>query len=191
MITEAYESGIEFYINKPINVIEVVSVTKRVIESQRNRRMLAQIGNTLNQNVQQPYMASSSKEKIESILAEPGIASEKGAEDLVSMILEAKNTKRFQMSELYSTINKMNSNKVSEKAIEQRTRRMIHTSLVNIATVGIEDFGNYRFEKYASTIFSFPEVKKMMDAIRQNKPLKATINIKQFISGIVVLLERN
>ena len=50
MISEAYESGIEFYINKPINVIEVISVTKKVIKSQQNRRMIKQIGRTINKN---------------------------------------------------------------------------------------------------------------------------------------------
>ncbi len=32
MISEAYKTGIEFYINKPINVIEVVSITRKAIE---------------------------------------------------------------------------------------------------------------------------------------------------------------
>ncbi len=33
MIAKAYENGIEFYISKPINAVEVKSVLKKVINS--------------------------------------------------------------------------------------------------------------------------------------------------------------
>ena len=29
MVSEAYQNGIDFYVNKPLNVIEVVSITKK------------------------------------------------------------------------------------------------------------------------------------------------------------------
>ena len=40
MISEAYQTGIDFYINKPINVIEVVSVTKKALENRNYKKVL-------------------------------------------------------------------------------------------------------------------------------------------------------
>lgn len=198
MITEAYESGIEFYINKPINVIEVTSVTKRVVESQRNRRVLKQIGNTLNRNQAKASIEDEHnvRDKVEIIFAELGILSEKGSEDLLEIILKvAAEENSYQMSELYAYLKKTyelrNVTKSSSaKAIEQRVRRTIQTALINIANLGIEDFGNYKFDRYASALFGFQEVKKTMDTIRQQKSVKATINTKMFINGLVSLINR-
>lgn len=195
MISDAYESGIEFYISKPINVIEIVSVTKHVIKSQRNRRVLEQIGNTLNQtNMSTVKQKKSVRDDIELIFSELGILSEKGSEDLIQMILYAMNQgKNYQVSELYYYLNNYyeseNVKKSSSvKAIEQRVRRTIYSGLMHIAHIGIEDFGNYKFEKYASALFGFTEVKKAMDHVRMKKNDKPTINIKQFIQGIIAFL---
>lgn len=195
MISEAYESGIEFYISKPINVIEVVSVTKRVIKSQRNRRVLEQIGNTLNQGKEQQVTTKKSdRDQIEIIFSELGIITEKGAEDLIQMILHVKKeNKDFQVSGLYQYLKRyydaLGAKKsTSVKAIEQRVRRTIFSALNHIAHIGIEDFSNYKFERYASSLFGFSEVKKTMDLIRGKQSCKATINIKQFIQGVVALI---
>lgn len=199
MITEAYESGIEFYINKPINVIEVTSVTKRVIDSQRNRRVLKQIGKTLNRN--QPSNSfvkdDTMRNKIEVVFAELGILSEKGSQDLLEILLKVSaDQPSFQMSELYAYLSKTyisrnETKSTSTKAIEQRVRRTIQTALVNVANLGIEDFGNYKFDRYASSLFGFQEVRKVMNAIRNKQTIKATINSKLFINGLVSLVNRD
>lgn len=195
MISEAYESGIGFYINKPINVIEVLSVTKRVITSQRNRRTLAEINNTLSrsQNISK-IVESNHMDELQTIFAELGILSEKGSKDLKEIVAKVYLEGRdMQMSKLYKYLSQQyvkNGVKRSSsyKAIEQRVRRTIQTALINVAHLGLEDFSNYRFEKYASTLFGFTEVRKTMDAIRRGETVSASINIKQFISGIVSMI---
>lgn len=202
MISDAYESGIEFYINKPINVIEVVSVTKKIIISQRNRRVIEQIGKTLSKNAPKNTNINNNSlaDNIKVIFAELGILSEKGSPDLIEMILmvvedrQNENKYNIQISNLYSRITKnYQINGIlmaaSEKAIEQRVRRAINIALVNIANLGIEDFGNYKFDMYASSLFGFQEVKKIMDSIRSNGNLRGTINIKSFINGVISLIE--
>ncbi len=197
MISEAYESGIGFYISKPINVIEVVSVTKRVIASQRNRRMIAEIGVTLSKNktsskldVEKGYL-----DEVNVIFAELGILSEKGSKDIIEIIDKVLlDQKDVQMTKMYKYLSqKYVKNGVkrssSYKAIEQRVRRTIQTALVNVAHLGLEDFTNYRFERYASTLFGFTEVRKAMDNIRKDESVKVTINIKQFITGLVSLIK--
>lgn len=195
MISEAYGVGIGFYINKPINVIEVTSVTKGVIASQRNRKVLAEINQTLSKRNTQPiYKEEDYKEKVKIIFAEVGILSEKGSHDLLEIIDKVYlDRKDIQMSKLYKHLSQKyakNGEKRSSsyKAIEQRVRRTIQTAMVNVAHFGLEDFSNYRFERYAATLFGFQEIRKVMDAIRNDEPIKATINIKQFINGIISLI---
>jgi len=195
MISEAYEVGIGFYINKPINVNEVTSVTRGVITSQRNRKVLAEINQSLSKNQSQPaYKENDYKEKVKIIFAEVGILSEKGSHDLIEIIDKVyMDRKDIQMSKLYKTLSQhyaKNGEKRSSsyKAIEQRVRRTIQTAMINVAHLGLEDFSNYRFERYAATLFGFQEIRKVMDAIKKDETVKATINIKQFINGIISLI---
>lgn len=195
MISEAYGVGIGFYINKPINVIEVTSVTRGVIASQRNRKVLAEINQTLSKRNTQPiYKEEDYKEKVKIIFAEVGILSEKGSHDLLEIIDKVHlDRKDIQMSKLYKYLSQKYSKNgekrsSSYKAIEQRVRRTIQTAMINVAHLGLEDFSNYRFERYAATLFGFQEIRKVMDAIRKDETIKATINIKQFINGIISLI---
>lgn len=197
LISEAYEAGINFYINKPINVIEVISVTRRVINSQRNRRALAEIGQAFSKssNAVQQAKEVNPLEEVDTIFAELGILSEKGSKDLYAIIEKVYHEdKEMQMSKLYKFLSQKYAKEgvkrsSSYKAIEQRVRRTIQTAMINMAQLGLEDFANYRFERYASTLFGFSEVKKVMDAIRNEDSIKAAINIKQFIYGIVSLIK--
>jgi len=195
MISEAYGVGIGFYINKPINVIEVTSVTKGVIASQRNRKVLAEINQTLSKTNTQPvYKEEDYKEKVKIIFAEVGILSEKGSHDLLEIIDKVyMDRKDIQMSKLYKYLSQKyvksgEKRSSSYKAIEQRVRRTIQTAMINVAHLGLEDFSNYRFERYAATLFGFQEIRKVMDAIKKDETIKATINIKQFINGIISLI---
>jgi len=195
MISEAYESGIGFYINKPINVNEVTSVTRGVITSQRNRKVLAEINQSLSKSNSQPaYRENDYKEKVKIIFAEVGILSEKGSHDLLEIIDKVYiDRKDVQMSKLYKILSQKyakNGEKRSSsyKAIEQRVRRTIQTAMINVAHLGLEDFSNYRFERYASTLFGFQEIRKVMESIRKDETVKATINIKQFINGVISLI---
>jgi len=195
MISEAYGVGIGFYINKPINVIEVTSVTKGVIASQRNRKVLAEINQTLSKRNTQPvYKEEDYKEKVKIIFAEVGILSEKGSHDLLEIIDKVyMDRKDIQMSRLYKYLSQKyvksgEKRSSSYKAIEQRVRRTIQTAMINVAHLGLEDFSNYRFERYAATLFGFQEIRKVMDAIKKDETIKATINIKQFINGIISLI---
>lgn len=194
MISDAYESGIEFYISKPINMIEVTSVTKRVIESQRNRRMLKQIGNTLNQNSNPPIKEDNRSEKVKIIFADLGILSEKGSDDLIELFT-MKKARNYQLSQIYKELSHLYEIRdvkkaSSEKAIEQRVRRTIQTAMINLAHLGIEDFSNIRFDRFAAILFGYQDVKQVMDSIRKKEKLKPTVNVKQFLSGLEALLDR-
>ena len=59
MIASAYESGIEFYIQKPVNSIEVESVIRKVIGSLGAKRTLTQVQNIfLDQQLHTTYCST-------------------------------------------------------------------------------------------------------------------------------------
>lgn len=159
--------------------------------------MITEIGETLskNQSVATKTIEKGYLDEVKVIFAELGIVSEKGSQDILEIIDKVIIDKKdVQMTKMYKYLSqKYVKNGVkrssSYKAIEQRVRRTIQTALVNVAHLGLEDFTNYRFERYASTLFGFTEVRKAMDNIRNHESVKVTINIKQFITGIVSLIQ--
>lgn len=213
MVSEAYKSGIEFYINKPINVVEVVSITKKAIENQRIRRTLSQINQTLNatagltQNQGQPApmkRRETPRERVHEIFVDIGISSDAGASDLlnmIDMILEEQAVKgsrqlSINMSRLYEKLSQYYKQEgvkksVSTKAIEQRVRRSIHSGLQNIATLGLEDFSNMKFEKYSNMIYDFKDVKAEMDFIRGKSEYHGKVSAKGFLEGVLNIIQKH
>lgn len=204
MISEAYQNGIDFYINKPINVIEVVSVTKKALEMRNYKKVIEQIGNTLNiaqSSAEKATQKSPGRTDITALFTELGILGDAGCEDLIKMIDFIKQDRstspdrihKYSMKDLYSRLSEDYKNRgvdvsSSTKAIEQRIRRTIQGALENVATMGIEDFANYRFEKFSSSVFEFKEVKMEMDHIRGKTKNRGKISVKAFLEGIINLL---
>jgi len=209
MIGEAYKNGIEYYINKPINVIEVVSIIKKATENLRLKQALSLISGTLKNNKYSMLLQGEEKkrdvdyvkEEILKIFSDLGILGEAGSNDLlhaIEMVIEER-TKlgvkihKYKVSEIYKKLNeryrKENKPTVSIKAIEQRIRRIIQSALQNLASVGIEDYGSIKFEKYSTSLFDFKEVKREMDYIRKKSKYRGKISVKKFIEGVMTNLE--
>jgi two-component system response regulator YcbB len=204
MVSEAYQNGIDFYINKPINVIEVVSVTKKALEMRNYKKVIEQIGNTLNiaqTSAEKVTKKPAGRTDITALFTELGILGDAGCEDLIKMIDFIKKDRsespyrihKYSMKDLYSRLSEDYNNRgvevsSSTKAIEQRIRRTIQSALENVATMGIEDFANYRFEKFSSSVFEFKEVKMEMDHIRGKTKNRGKISVKAFLEGIINLL---
>lgn len=205
MVSKAYNSGIELFINKPINVIEVLNVINRVDEKMKMKRVIDSF-QTAFQNMQSlnpsNELASegSKHPKLEAarqILNHLGISSEAGTKDILYMIEfvfdQDNRAKQFgldhKLSDLYDYVSikyeKEKGEVVSEKAIEQRIRRTIGQALSNIAELGLRDYEHHVFEKYASILFDLREVRKEMDFIKHNSKTHGKISIKKFIMGLI------
>lgn len=195
MVGEAYEKGVEFFIHKPINRVEVQSILKKIAEQFRLRdsilaiqESLAHIGLAKTMQRQQ-----SVKEIVLSILNDMGIIGEAGSDDMVSIIeflmnQSEKVTQLPPLKDLYEAIaTKVESNNVDikkeSKAIEQRIRRTILTAVNNLASLGSIDYTNPEFEYYAPRYFDFHEIRNYMIYIREgsHEPTKVKINSKKFL----------
>ncbi len=208
MISKAYKGGIEFFIHKPINVIEVISVIEKVKEKINMSRVIQSFENAI-KGIETFNEYSSSrknkghgyKDKVEKVLAQLGILGEAGVNDIIEIILwlleHGEDTKKsllkYRLSDLYNYLYDRYNNEYSiptnVSAIEQRVRRAINKALRNIANMGIEDYGNEIFIKYSSTLFDFREIRNQMNFAREKSNRGGKISVKKFIEGIIVVIK--
>ena len=99
LIAKAYQAGVEFFIQKPINLIEVRQVVGNVIRQMENERALHTIQSVFQSRESQPAAPAGRQEvwrrRIQYILSQLGMAGEKGAGDIMELclfLLERKQT---------------------------------------------------------------------------------------------------
>ncbi|MFD3156652.1 response regulator [Haloimpatiens sp. FM7330] len=196
MIARAYEKGVEYYVNKPINAVEVETVIKKVKEKIEMQRMLKEIKRVFaNVNVQPPQInnyynkeKTNTTDKIKSVMNKLGILGENGSEDIIEVVdflTNPQNDKsNYSIKELCS---KFTDN---PKSMEQRIRRAATTGMVNLANIGIEDYMNEVFVEYSNGMYNFEQIKKEMDYVRGKSNNRGKVNLKKFIQGMAFYCEK-
>jgi len=190
MIGKAYDAGIEFFVSKPINKIEVT----RVIQNVSDKIVMERKFNVI-ENIFKTTGSVSEVESVDSLIdievrkmkivfSKIGIMGEKGGDDI---ILIATYLMRHNLSS--------NDLKVKEickelsdnpKAMEQRIRRAINKGLVNLANLGIEDYMNESFMRFSSTLYDFEHIKAEMDYIRGKRNSGGKISVRKFIDNLLL-----
>ena len=195
MVGEAYEKGVEFFIHKPINRIEVSSILKRTAEQFHLKNSLLQIQQSLAHigTSKQAQAPKNVRVIVMSILNEMGIVSEAGSDDIVEIIevlmRETDNGNKLpSLKELYEAVAQKNIPETGDvikesKAIEQRIRRTILAAVNNLASLGSIDYTNPEFEYYAPRFFDFQEIRNRMKQIQEadDTPARVKINSKKFL----------
>ena len=207
MIAKAYELGIEFFISKPINVIEVVNVIRRVREYLAMKKTFEAIESTVmnlgrGADSEPSRKSEVVKRLLNQIMADLGILGDLGSRDIMNICTMLYENPEFgdtleetQLSDLLKLLQSKYSSegrvfKSDFKAIEMRMRRTVAKAMKNIAAMGIEDFSNDKFVLYSSSLFDYVEVKAEMDYIRGKAKYNGKINIKSFIKRLLVMLEQ-
>ncbi|MGN7945162.1 response regulator [Bacillus sp. 22446] len=210
LIGHAYTLGVEYYVTKPINRVEVLSVLHLMIERLHLEHSIENIQHSLKSvmQFQQRGQTTKTKQRGKSLaeagqflLAELGIVGEKGSKDLLDMILftdqylalHADQHDSFPSLKVIFT--GITEDKLNEpfttadiareaKAAEQRVRRAINQSLKHIASLGLTDFSHPTFENYASKFFDFTIVRKKMSELTKEtsgREEHTRINVKKFV----------
>ena len=190
MISTAYTAGIDFFINKPINAIEVRTVIQKVSEKINYKETLQSIKKMFSID-DEPIKPNSSENvqntkinKAQLILNKLGMTGEKGESDIINickyLIANNLNMSETNINEISNYLN------INSKSMDQRIRRAISKGLSNIAHLGIEDYMNEFFIMYSSSLFNFEEVKNEMDYIRGKRKSNGKINIRKFIDGLLI-----
>ncbi|BDF33410.1 hypothetical protein CE91St62_14750 [Lachnospiraceae bacterium] len=192
MIGSAYEAGIEYFIQKPVNSVEVENVIAKVsrqLSMQRTiQKMQSIFMDEMTSNSPEPERtassAAASRTVLTNILQRLGISGDIGSRDII-MAVE-------YLLEHDGQINDMTLGELckrfsdSPKSMEQRIRRAANTGMVNLAHLGIEDYGNDIFTEYSNTLYNFEQVRREMDYIRGKSDRHGNVKIKNFLNALVV-----
>lgn len=212
MVALAYESGVEFYITKPINRIEVMSVLRQLLfihtvqqsldQAIQHHQKLACGPENLTSSKPGQNLRDGIRKKVNYILYQLGVIGEAGANDIIQIVLYLCHKTReetfpgqdnnLNLQQLYREVisHAKEGGEVYEeetRALEQRLRRAIKNCFDNLAAMGLVDYGEPRFERYAGTLFDYNEVRTRMDELQKGlEKSKTRINIKKFIQALLI-----
>lgn len=191
MIAKSYTAGVEFFIQKPINLIEVRQVIRNVARQLENERALKTIQSVFagRETASRPSAPwDRERRRLKHILSQLGMAGEKGAQDIMNMCIlllqEGQTASSMGINALCARLSE------NPKTTEQRARRAVERGLSHIASLGLEDYSNEFFVRYSARLFPFQEVRAEM-ACLQNKGPRGKANLRKFLDGLLILLEED
>ena len=196
LVGKAYEHGIDYYIMKPLNRNEIVSVLKNVSEHLRLESFAQNLQNSLlsltPQATPSPNPQKTIRSRTESQLKELGILTAPGAQDLLNIMayIERSGGQIPALKGLFTAVAEQNGadDPAREaKAMEQRLRRTIFQGHINVASMGVLDYTNPKFEDYAPLYFEYNDIRNTMRLLEnEEKPTTSQvhINMKKFIHAI-------
>ncbi len=182
MVEETYIAGVEFFIHKPINIIEVKRVIESVIEKVDMKKQLSLIKGILGEGdiVKNPIHVDR-LEEISFILSDIGILGEKGSADIIKICRECLGRSKVSPWSILPEVLRSR-----DKVVKQRIRRALSVGFKNIVHSGLEDNLSETFVKYSNTLFDFQEVYLEMEHIRRGSIQKGRINTLKFIENLMV-----
>lgn len=201
MVGKAYDVGIEYFIHKPINKIEVTSVINKVLAQIKMEKSLRTIKESLSLFPSHEIKSEDTKPTLEkvmhAILTDLGILGETGSSDVMELMKHLKKSdedfENISLKQLYIEVLKNKKQGTGDKAIktlEQRLRRAINQALTNLASLGLTDYSNPKFELFSSKFFDFNEVRLKMNELDEKNPSRnSRINIRKFLYAFYVEIQ--
>ena len=187
LVEDSYNSGIEFFISKPINKIEVEKVTSKVAEKIEIENMLSSIKKMFKDTNPQKKSQDNNIRIIKHILSRFGMLGEKGTDDIIKICLYLLETKKSfeecNFNDLCSILGD------SPKTVQQRIRRTIKIGLTNLAYMEIENYFNESFQDYSKGMFDFASVKTEMDYIKGKSKTGGKVILSKFFDGLLLQCE--
>lgn len=191
MVAEAYNEGIEFFIRKPINVIEVESIMKKIIDKINMEKMLGGIRQMVqNEDGNSDIMTLHNEERqkeIKYILGLIGILGERGGKDILAVCEYMIENSDLDCKD--AIIRYSEDSDEDEKMVRQRIRRACKKGLTNVANLAIEDYYNEIVQTYGQMIYDFEAIRSEMDYIREKSQVSGKIAINGVIDGLIALSE--
>lgn len=183
----AYRAGIEFFISKPINLVEVKTVLKKVAQSVEMERKLSTIQQLLAFNssdktpvkADNPYLT-----KAQAILNYLSISSESGYADIlrICQLMVQKNI-TFEHLNLQQ---ELGIDSHEQKVMMQRVRRTVKKAMVNMAHLCIDDFDNAITLQYANHLFGYQNIHKEIQAIQKDRLSGGKVSLRKFFDALTI-----
>lgn len=188
MVAEAYETGVDFFITKPINSVEVANVIERVSRQLTMDRTMEQMRSLVRGEPERRAAArtgDSTQNAVSGVLHRLGISGDPASRDIIQVVECI--VKAGAQGEQYTVSQLCEKFSDSPKTMEQRIRRAAMATLSNLASMGIEDYGNEVFSEYASTLFPFEQVRREMDYIRGKSSRHGKVSVKNFLYALAAV----
>lgn len=194
LIAKAYEAGIHFFIQKPLNAVETESVIRNVAKSLSMQRTLGKVQSLFETEFRDsvPDESGSSQSetfqnRLTSILQKLGIIGEIGSRDIITLITYLHDHhETLEQQTLQKLLSHFSDN---PKSIEQRIRRAALSGMVNLAHLGLEDYSNEVFTEFSNTLYNFEQVRKEMDYIRGKSDKHGNVKIRTFLNSLLAYCE--
>ena len=196
MVQSAYNAGVEFFINKPVSLVEVERVLGNVAERIRMRTMLANLRSVIEGGgvgtaapiakpvPQEVSRADEEVRKLDVLFGALGMLGERGVQDIRGIYrYMVENDCVYDKAILTEVAEQQND---TVKNVEQRVRRAIRKGLTNAALAGIDDFGSETFVIYANYVFEFTSLKDEMNYQQGRGVTGGRVSISKFMEGLVL-----
>ncbi|MBQ1876095.1 MAG: response regulator [Selenomonas sp.] len=198
LVGKAYAQGVDFYITKPLNRNEIVSVLRSVSQHLRLEAFAQNLQGALQSTLHAPPAtpappAHAPRQQGKALLQDLGIADTSAARDLLALAeLAEQDYQRAPLPPLKTMFTQIAEQRSctdpqkESKAIEQRLRRAIYQAMLNIAAIGQMDYTNPQFEDFAPRFFDYAEIQNLMRQLeREQRPAmgQVHINMKRFVQA--------
>jgi len=191
MIARAYDAGVEFFLQKPVNAIEVASVLGNVIRSRDLQQTVDKIQSLFAVSGEEPKsshdVSGPELKKLQTILQQLGLTGEPGCRDIVTVVsyyLDHKD--ELEDASLKDICSRFSD---SPKTMEQRIRRAAATGMTNLVHLGLEDYDNDIFVTYANSLYNFEQVRREMDFCRGRSDRHGNVRIRKFLVALIAACE--
>lgn len=197
MVADAYTAGVDFFLSKPINSVEVVGVLRRVAQmltmdqTLEQMRSLLQGGGRAAGGAPIPSSPPPAEEEdrvqstLNMVLHRLGISGDPACRDIAQVVGYLLSQDSSQPQDTVAQLCARFSD--SPKAMEQRIRRAATAGMVNLANLGIEDYSNDTFTEYAGTLYHFEQIRREMDCIRGKSTGHGRVSVKKFLYALAAL----
>lgn len=193
MIQNAYSAGIEFFINKPINIVEVESVLNNLTEKIRMQGVLNKMQSLISgagpvSSIQKSEENEKREQKIDHLLGNLGMLGERGVQDIrLAYSYMSENNLEYG-KEVQDYLEKETGD--SAKNIEQRLRRAIKKGLTNAAAIAIDNIYSDLLSSYANYVFEFSAIKDEMNRLQGKNCIGGRVKVSRFMNGLIVYGDR-
>lgn len=205
MVARAYENGVEFYIHKPVNSIEIESVLKNVEQARAMKQVIARAQDLFlagggaaeasaapaSEISYSPIKAAESSaaaarpymKRLRSVLHDIGISGESGSKDILDLVSYLMDN-NMEVTDM--TLNELCGRQGGNaKSVEQRIRRAAFNGMVSLANKGLEDYADPVFNEYAGRLYNFEQIRREMNYIRGKTERHGNVRIRTFLSGLL------
>lgn len=198
MVGEAYTAGVDFFISKPVNGIELTGVLTKVNELLTMERTMRQVRSLMQLDrpdaKPRPSAAAAAQtlegvelEKLKTVLQRLGLSGDPAYADLLQLVGYLATQGRSEQMTVAQLCGRFS---LSPKAMEQRIRRAAAAGMTNLASLGIEDYANDVFTEYAGTLFNFEQVRKEMNCIRGKSSEHGRVSVRRFLYALAALCSK-